>query len=201
MKQRESTEWCRYYWYHTEDTTLPRVLLIGDSIVAGYNAQVAKQLAGIATVAFFSTSACVGDPAIYRQMNLAFTGYEYDLVHFNNGLHGLTTTEADYANALVDFANAIEELAPAAKHIWRSSTPITVKDDPATLEPEKNPRVIERNKLAAAIMTKRQIQIDDLYSVAVNRPELSCGDGYHYNEQGNTVLAEHVAKVIADVLD
>lgn len=200
MKIREQTEWCRYYWYETQDMKLPRVLLVGDSIVAAYNGEVAKRLEGIATVAFFSTSACVGDPAIYRQLNLAFAGYQYELVHFNNGLHGFTTTESDYAKGLSDFVDAIDELAPSAQHIWRSSTPITIKDDPATLEPEKNPRVIERNKLAASIMTQRQIQIDDLYNVAVNYPELSCGDGYHYNEQGNTVLADHVAKVIADAL-
>jgi len=63
MKPRESTEWCRFYWYNTENTTLPRVLLIGDSIVVGYNEKVVKRLEGKATVAFFSTSKCVGDPA------------------------------------------------------------------------------------------------------------------------------------------
>lgn len=200
MRQRESIEWCRYYWYNTENTDLPRVLLIGDSIVAGYAEHVAKRLADVATVAFFSTSACVGDPAIYRQLNLAFAGYEFEVIHFNNGLHGFTTTESDYAVGLEDFVNAIEELDPSAIRIWRNSTPITVKNDPATLDPDKNPRVIERNRLAADIMTRRQIPIDDLYSMAVSDPAYSSGDGYHYNLQGNETLADHVAKVITEAL-
>jgi lysophospholipase L1-like esterase len=200
MKQRESTEWCRFYWFNTENTTLPRVLLIGDSIVAGYADAVAKKLVGKATVAFFSTSICVGDPAIYRQLNLAFAGYDFDLIHFNNGLHGFTTTEPDYARGLEDFVHAIEELAPEAQYIWRNSTPITVKGEPAKLDAAKNPRVIERNKLAADIMTARKIQIDDLYSVTVSNPDYSAGDGYHYNEQGNAALSDHVANVITEAL-
>ena len=200
MKQRESTEWCRYYWFNTENSALPRVLLIGDSIVAGYAELVAKRLADVATVAFFSTSACVGDPAIYRQLNLAFAGYEFDLIHFNNGLHGFTTTEADYARGLEDFVNAIEELDPSAGRIWRNSTPIPVKGEPAKLDAVKNPRVIERNRLAAAIMAKRDIPVDDLYAVAVSDPAFSAGDGYHYNQQGNEVLADHVAEVITEAM-
>lgn len=200
MKMRESTEWCRFYWFKTEDTALPRVLLVGDSIVAGYADAVSQKLAGKATVGFFSTSACVGDPAIYRQLNLAFTGYHFDIVHFNNGLHGFTTTEPDYAAALEDFVDAIEELAPKAKLIWRNSTPITVKGEPAKLDPEKNPRVLERNRLATDIMTRRNIPVDDLYSVAASDSAYSSGDGYHYNAQGNDALSDHVVQTILKAL-
>ncbi|MAX25666.1 MAG: hypothetical protein CMJ19_14295 [Phycisphaeraceae bacterium] len=200
MKVRESTEWCRYYWFNTERTDLPRVLLIGDSIVAGYGPLVAERLADVATVGFFSTSICVGDPAIYRQLNLAFAGYQFEVVHFNNGLHGFTTTEPDYAVGLEDFLDAIDELAPNAKHIWRNSTPITVKGEPDKLDPEKNPRVLERNRLATDIMTRRQIPVDDLYSIAASDPAYANGDGYHYSQQGNEALADHVTEVIKKAL-
>jgi lysophospholipase L1-like esterase len=200
MIVRESTEWCRFYWFKTERKDLPRVLLIGDSIVAGYAQLVADRLEDQATVAFFSTSICVGDPAIYRQLDLAFAGYDFALVHFNNGLHGFTTTEPDYAAGLEGFVDAIEDLAPKAKHIWRNSTPITVKGEPAKLDPQKNPRVLERNRLATDIMTRREIPVDDLYSIAVSDPAFSSGDGYHYSQQGNETLADHVAQVISKAL-
>ncbi len=88
MKPRENTEWCKVYWYDTGNTKLPRVLLVGDSIVAGYNDAVAKLLKGKATVAYLASYKCVGDPAIYREL------------------------EDDYAKGLADYVDAIEAMSP-----------------------------------------------------------------------------------------
>lgn len=200
MKARESTEWCKVYWYNSENSTLPRVLLVGDSIVAGYNDVVAKLLNGRATVAYLASSKCVGDPAIYRELELVMNAYRFKLIHFNNGLHGFTTSEEDYAKGLADYVDAIESMSPESKLVWASSTPITVSGSPDKLNPERNPRVCERNRLAAQIMGKRNIPVDDLYSLMLGRPELSCGDGYHYNQDGIKVQAERVAAVIAENL-
>lgn len=200
MKPREETEWCSMYWYDTGETKLPRVLLIGDSIVAGYNSTVAKLLKGKATVAYIASSKCVGDPAIYRELELVMKTYRFKLVHFNNGLHGFTTSEDDYARGLADYVDAIEAISPESKLIWANSTPITVSGSPDKLDPERNPRVCERNRLAAKIMHSRKIPVNDLYSLMLDRPELSSGDGYHYNQDGIRVQAEKVASVIADNL-
>ena len=54
--QRESIEWCQFYWFDTAAVHLPRILLIGDSIVAGHRQALAERLKGRATVAAFSTS-------------------------------------------------------------------------------------------------------------------------------------------------
>ena len=43
---------------------MARILLIGDSIVAGHRQALAERLKGRATVAAFSTSKIVGDPAL-----------------------------------------------------------------------------------------------------------------------------------------
>ena len=198
MKPREETEWCTVYWYNTGSSTLPRALLIGDSIVAGYNNAVAKLLNGRATIAFLAGSKCVGDPAIYRELELVMNAYRFNLIHFNNGLHGFTTSENDYARGLVDYVDAIESMSPESKLIWASSTPVTVSGKPDTLDPERNPRVCERNRLAAEIMRDRRIPVNDLYSLMLGRPELSCGDGYHYNQQGIGMQAEKVAALIAE---
>src|SRR3954468_15140882 len=46
----ESIEWCDIWISHANETNLPRVLLIGDSIVRDYYSEVEKQLAGKAFV-------------------------------------------------------------------------------------------------------------------------------------------------------
>ena len=201
MKPREVTEWCRIYWYDTGNSTLPRVLLIGDSIVDNYNNAVEKLLKGKATLAYLASSKCVGDPAIDRELELALNSYRFKLIHFNNGLHGFTTSEDEYARGLSDYVDAIESMSPESKLVWASSTPVTVDGKPEKFDPERNPRICERNRLATEIMRNRKIPVNDLYSLVLNRPELSSGDGYHYNQQGIRVQAEKVAEVITENLN
>jgi hypothetical protein len=200
MIQREETEWCKIYWCNTGNSKLPRVLLIGDSIVDSYIWGVAKLLDGKATVAYVAGSKCVGDPAIYRELELVMAGYRFKVIHFNNGLHGFTTCEGDYAKGLADYVDAIEELSPESKLIWASSTPVTVSGKPDKLDPEKNPRVCERNRLAAEIMRSRKIPVNDLYNLVLGKSELSSGDGYHYNQSGTEVLSAKVAATIAGMI-
>src|SRR5690349_15909760 len=53
---REAIEWCDIWISHANETNLPRVLLIGDSIARDYYPEVEKQLAGKAFVARLATS-------------------------------------------------------------------------------------------------------------------------------------------------
>ncbi len=199
--QRESTEWARFYWYNTEETELPRVLLIGDSIVAGYNESVAKELEGKATVAFYSTSKCVGDSSIYNELKYALGEYEIDLVHFNNGLHGFTTTEEDYGKFLAQYTDKLQKMVWDTQLVWAMSTPITEVGNPAAMDSEKNTRVIERNRLAAEVMSERGIPVNDLYSLMADcQEEYSAGDGYHYNAEGTEFQGKHVAEFIMQIL-
>jgi hypothetical protein len=65
---REGIEWCDVWISHANETNLPRVLLIGDSITRAYYPQVEKQLAGKAYVGRLATSAFVSDPILVRQI-------------------------------------------------------------------------------------------------------------------------------------
>ena len=49
-RRREEIEWSIHYAFNAGDRTLPRVLLVGDSICNGYHAQVRERLLGIANV-------------------------------------------------------------------------------------------------------------------------------------------------------
>ncbi len=85
---RESIEWCDIWISHANETNLPRVLLIGDSITRAYYPEVEKHLEGKAYVARLSSSAFISDPALFKQIEMVLGGYKFDVIHFNNGMHG-----------------------------------------------------------------------------------------------------------------
>ena len=199
MLKRENTEWSQFYWFDIPQTDLPRVMLIGDSIVAGSRGFTVEKLRGTATVAAYSTSKVAGDPAISRELGFAFSEYPVDLVCFNNGLHGLDVDDESYRDGLVEMVELLR-IATRAKLLWRSSTPITVKGKPEEFDPKLNPVVLRRNAIAVEEMTKLGIPCDDLYAAVAGHPEFSAGDGFHYNSNGYIAIAEHVAAAISTAL-
>jgi len=93
---REAIEWCNIWIPDTNETKLPRVLLIGDSITGGYGPKVADALKGKVSVARLTTSKSIGDPALLAEVALVLGQCRFDVVHFNNGLHGWGYTEEEY---------------------------------------------------------------------------------------------------------
>src|SRR5271170_8530362 len=67
---RESIEWCDIWISHANETNLPRVLLIGDSITRDYYPEVEKHLAGKAYVARLATSRFIADPVLLQEIAL-----------------------------------------------------------------------------------------------------------------------------------
>ena len=96
---RESVEWCDIWISHADETNLPRVLLIGDSITRAYYPEVEKRLAGEAYVGRLSSSAFISDPALLKQIEMVLGQYNFDVIHFNNGMHGWQHSEKEYAQA------------------------------------------------------------------------------------------------------
>ena len=197
---REQTEWSRFYWYDTNQPELPRVLLVGDSIVAGYNTPVKELLAGKATVSFMSTSKIAGDPSYNRELDYALEEYPPQLVHFNNGLHGFEVSDADYAKYLEETLVRLKEKLGAVPLIFANSTPISVRDDVHTDDPVKNARVLARNAAAEAIMHKLDVPVNNLYEAIYDRRELRSPDAYHYLPEGYQFLGEVVAAKISATL-
>src|ERR1700742_965094 len=92
---REAIEWCDIWISHANETNLPRVLLIGDSITRDYYPEVEKRLAGKALVARLATSRFPADPMLAKEIALVLDGTRFDVIHFNNGMHGWHYSEAD----------------------------------------------------------------------------------------------------------
>jgi hypothetical protein len=194
---REQYEWANIWWDHADDLDSGRVLLIGDSISVGYTAVVTRHLEGRARVDRLGTSRSITDPAFTKELFYLLGEFGYRVIHFNNGLHGAHVTDDDYAAGLRAMVRLLLEYGRGARLIWCSSTPVTVVDDPARLDAEKNPVVIRRNASAAQVMAEFGLPTNDLYALAVDRAELKSNDGYHFVAEGQEVLGQAVAEAIA----
>src|ERR1700733_8893818 len=75
----ESIEWSDIWISHANQTNLPRVLLIGDSITRAYYPKVEKNLAGKAYVARLSSSAFISDPVLLMQIKMVLSQYKFDV--------------------------------------------------------------------------------------------------------------------------
>ena len=190
----ENIEWCDAWMPHTNETGLPRVLLIGDSITRGYFSAVDKKLAGKAFCARIATSRAVGDPALLEEIATFARREKFDVVHFNNGLHGWANSEAVYAREFPAFVEAIRKAAPGAKLIWTSTTAVR-----ADAKGTSNERVKERNRLAAECVSKLGIPVDDQFALTVGHPEWH-SDSAHFGPKGIEAQAEQVAHEIEKVL-
>ena len=179
------------------DTTRPRVLLIGDSILGGYMNTVIDAMKGKAYV-----DAWMHPHAQSENLNklLAAALKEhgpYDIVHFNMGLHGWQPgriKEGTFKPLTLAFIEVIRTQLPKAKIIWASSTPVTVKGKPGEADPVINPIIIEHNRLAAEVMAEAHVPIDDLYALLAPKLELARGDQFHWKPEAYQMLAKSVTE-------
>ncbi|GMV93999.1 MAG: hypothetical protein AMXMBFR82_37770 [Candidatus Hydrogenedentota bacterium] len=195
----ERIEWSDVWVVDADRDELPRVLLVGDSIVKGYYDSVSRALEGKASVARYATSKFMGNPDYRAELEILLTGYDFDVIHINNGLHGWGYTEEQYRESFPALLDSLKKSAPDAKVIWGMSTPIRKSDDLSQLD-EKDARVVERNRIAGEIMAEHEILVNDLYTLVVDHPEYFAQDGVHYSEQGRTAQGNQVAAMIKEAL-
>lgn len=197
---RENIEWCNVWIPDSNGTELPRVLLLGDSITQGYYPKVAEILKGKASVARLTTSKSVGDPALLAEVAAVLDQCRFDVVHFNNGLHGWGYSEEEYQKSFPQLVATIRKHAPKAKLIWATITPVRVAGNVAQIA-KSTERVKARNKIAADYVAKEGIPVDDLYGLVESHPEYASKDGVHFNRQGIDVEAEQVAKHVLAIVN
>jgi GDSL-like Lipase/Acylhydrolase family len=219
---REAVEWCDIWMPHANETnaSLPHVLLIGDSITRGYYSGVEKRLAGKAIVARLTTSAFVSDPMLLQQIALVLDNQKFDVIQFNNGMHGWRHSEAEYRAAFPKFLATIQQHAAGAKLIWANTTPLKGGAEADTTEPaaatdknvegrklmlksdlsgRSNARIAARNAIALEFVKPLNLPVVDLNTLMAGHPEYHNGD-VHFNEQGMNVQAERVAAEVLTVL-
>lgn len=181
---------------------LPRVLLIGDSILNGYQAAVVKAFEGKAHIDAWvnpywqsqRTNEILGDVLAHGP---------YDVVHFNMGLHGWAKgriKDGTFEPLTKAYVEVLKTKLPQPKLIWASSTPVTVKGKPTELDPVINATIVDHNRMAANVMREMNVPVNDLYAVLVNRRDLALGDGFHWKPEGYELLAREVIAAVAAAL-
>ncbi len=194
----EKIEWTWTGRPEAPQPNLPNVLLVGDSITRGYYPAVEKGLAGVANVYLFATSCSSGDPRLSGQLHdyFAMMGVKFAVAHFNNGMHGWGYTEQQYAAGLPAMIAALRDGAPQAKFFWATTTPVL---HDSTKGESTNARIDERNRLAAAIMVKDGIAIDDQHALMLEHQDTHNGD-VHFTAEGSAIQAAQVAQIIRQAL-
>lgn len=181
------------------DAQLPNVLLLGDSITRNYFPAVTKDLAGIANVYLMASSTSVGDPRLPHQIKefAALEKVHFRVVHFNNGMHGWAYTEEQYKAGFPSFLHAVHSLVGKdGTLIWASITPVRADASNGAT----NPRVENRNAIAAELVKAAHIQIDDQYDLMRQHQDLY-QDSVHFNPAGAKIQGDQAAAAIRSVLD
>ncbi len=196
---RENIEWLDVWIPGNNTKDLPRVLLIGDSITRGYYKTVEDQLKGKAIVARLTTSKSLGDPAYLDEVRLIAGQVPFDVIHFNNGMHGWGYTEPEYAAALPELVAVLRKQAPKAKLICGNTTPVRTSGKLAQLD-AKTERVKVRNSDVSKLMATEKIAVNDLFGLVIDKPEWFSNDGVHLNAKGTAALGEQVANHVQKAL-
>jgi GDSL-like Lipase/Acylhydrolase family len=186
-----------------DDPSLPRVLLIGDSISIGYTVPVQQLLKGKANVHRIPTN---GGPTINGLKNIdSWLGKgKWDVIHFNWGLHDLKMDKEGKHQVPVEaYEKNLRTLVvrmkkTGAKLLWASTTPVPE----AKVSPPRKPGDVEAyNKVALRVMEENGVKVDDLYAFAkpklkkIQRPA-----NVHFTPEGSKALAKQVAAAIEAAL-
>ena len=196
-----------------ENPSLPRVLLIGDSISIAYTQPVRDRLTGKANVQRIPENGGETNRGLAQLETWLTTGgktaNDWDVIHFNWGLHDLCyrlpgqgasrdKVAGQVAIPLAQYSQNLEALAKrlkqtGAKLIFATTTPVP--------EGEAGRKVgddLLYNAAAVAVMQRHGIAIDDLHApMAGQLGRYAVGPGnVHYNEAGSALLADRVAESI-----
>ena len=189
-----------------DNPALPRVLIIGDSISIGYTLPLRAALKGIANVHRPPTN-CAHTWKGLEDIDQWLGEGEWDLIHFNWGLHDLKYVDADGKLALPpegkqvstvgEYEENLEKLVlrlkqTGARLIWRPTTPVPEGSQgriPADLP--------KYNKAAREVIDRHGIEVDDMNSFirVKNIPHIRPGN-VHFSKDSSALLAGNTAELI-----
>ena len=195
--EKEDIEWLRLWCEETNDTTLPRVALVGDSITEGYFRAVAEKLKGIARVDVLATSYSLKSNMYRETVKNFIADSKYEIVHYNYGLHAYHIDDESYEQGC---KTLIEEIARQAKVVVGTTT-IVVDSDLKTESAHWKGKVKSRNERLVKVAKELGLSINDLNSLSCRLlDDNRAPDGVHFSEKGYVALAENVAESIKGLL-
>lgn len=181
------------------DQSLPRVLLIGDSILSGYRHDAVRNLAGEVAVDTWVNPHYQSAKLNKLLGEVLDFGGPYDVVLFNIGLHGWQEGRippGQFRPLTKAYVQVLRDRLPDARLIWASSTPVTAKGTPSELHPEINPIIVNHNRMAAEVMQEMDVPVVDYYGKLAGKLNLARGDSFHWQGPAYKILADAAAEAI-----
>lgn len=181
------------------DGTLPRILLIGDSITNGYLEPVRKALEGKANIDAWITPTSQGDKSLPATLAAILAEEKYAVIHFNLGLHGWQKgriPEGQFEPLTHQMVQALKKNAPQARLIWATITPVTEKGMPEKLNAEIQPTIDEHNAMALKVMKEEGVEINDLAGLMLPNLKLAAGDMFHWKPEGRDMQVKQVSTLL-----
>ncbi len=193
---------------------LPQVLIIGDSISIGYTPHVRQTLLAEANVVHNKGNAGPTENGL-KNIDEWIGTTKWDAIHFNWGLHDLCYRHPDsktqgrrdkikgtVSTSLDQYEKNLETLVQrlektGAVLIWANTTVVPEGEEGRFVGDD-----IKYNEVAARVMAKHGIAINDLHAVSNNfTPDIFAGKGnVHFKEDGYKKLAAQVAEKIRSSL-
>lgn len=164
----------------------------------GYKDTVKDKMKDYAIVDCWITPIHEGVTNLFDLLMEIASNRDYDVIHFNIGLHGYQddrVNEAEYENLMTKYVNTLKKASPKAKLIWSTITPVLVRGKIA-LDTEINPVIERRNKKADKVMKENGVYIIDLYSLMMKHLDFSAKDKFHWNDEGKKLQGETIENFI-----
>lgn len=184
-------------------------MIIGDSVAWHYFKPAQKLLKGKAIVRLIPENAKHTGYGL-SNLNKWLAQRQWDVIHFNHGLHDLKYVDENGDNINVEkgtqqipidqYEKNLEELVAKlqqtrAKLIFATTTPVP---DGTQIRVKGDAK--RYNLVAEAVMKRHGVVIDDLYSLALPRlKDIQIKQDVHFNKRGRYLLAEQVAASILRV--
>lgn len=172
-------------------SSLPRVLILGDSISKDYYPHVRASLTKIAYVHRPEGNHEATWEAL-ENLDEWLGEQQWDVIHFNFGLHDvLRSTVEEYRSNLRVVVRRLQKTG--AKLIFATSTPV-LTGTPESLEGSS----ATYNEVAREVMLRAEgIAIDDLYGFAMTNPDYQRPHDLHFTKLGYAALGSQVANSIS----
>lgn len=192
----ETYEWDRIWQDHVTDTDTRRVLIIGDSISAGYMQKIPEVSGGKLLQTSLATSKALDNPCLKPMIDMVGCQLigNCNAVTFNSGLHGWHLSVEAYEALLDDIAAFLCERFKDKKIFFVNTTPTRNGDDMSFTD--KLDRIRALNEAMSRVAEKYSLEVIDLFSVAYAHPEYYAQDGVHMKDEGYLEFARLICEKV-----
>ncbi|MEO7531097.1 MAG: SGNH/GDSL hydrolase family protein [Sediminibacterium sp.] len=192
QSKKEPIEWSHSWIIAKPDSgALPGLLIIGDSHVERYQPVVANKLKGFYAVSKITTSGSMGDPEYINQIKALLGNVQFDVICFNNGLHGTTYPPEEYAKYIAVVYKLLRKNNSKVKIIWATTTARRMSNNLESFD-SYNEDVKKRNRSVTEFCTRKNIPMVDFYEMSMNHIDYYTKDGIHFNDIGVNAQAQMI---------